>query len=88
MRPDMIEHLQMLVLTVVFNPLFLGLLVIIHIIGRVLGNFMPWDNIVKPMTILFVVGLVIKLFIFTSGYDLYFMFGIPFIAGVCGGSKK
>lgn len=88
MNDHMIEHLQMLVLSAIFNPLLLGLLVVVYILGRILGNFVPWANVVKPMVIVFSIVLVIKLFIFQNGYDLYFMFGIPFIAGLWGGSKK
>lgn len=88
MNDGMQEHLQMLVLSMVFNPPFLALLVGMYIFGRVLGMFMPWETIVKPMVIIFALVLVAKLFVFTSGYDLYFMFGIPFIGGLWKGSKK
>tara|TARA_B110000977_G_C10740154_1_gene362692 strand:+ start:25 stop:300 length:276 start_codon:yes stop_codon:yes gene_type:complete len=88
MTDGMLEHLKMLVLTAIFNPAFLALLVGTYIVGRVLGYFMPWHNIVKPMVIIFVLVLGLKLLIFRPGYDLYFMFGIPFIAGLWGGSKR
>ena len=84
----MIDHLQMLILSALFNPYFLGLLVAMYVLGRVLGMFMPWETVVKPMVIIFVIGLALKLLIFTSGYDLYFMFGIPFMAGLWKGAKR
>lgn len=83
-----LEHLQMIVLTALFNPLLLGLLVVVFVIGKILGMFMPWEAVVKPMLIIFVIGLVAKLFLFSSGYDLYFMFGFPFMAGIWSGAKK
>ena len=82
------EHLQMIVLTALFNLLLLGLLVVVFVIGKILGVFMPWETIVKPMLIIFLLGLVAKLFFFSSGYDLYFMFGFPFMAGLWSGAKK
>ena len=88
MNSEMVGHLQMLVLTAVFDPLFFGLLVVVYILGRVLGRFIPWEGIGKPMVILFSLGIVIKLFFFTWGYDLYFIMGFPFIAGIWGGSVK
>ena len=52
------EHLQMIVLTALFNPLLLGLLVVVFVSGKILGMFMPWEAVVKPMLIIFVIGLV------------------------------
>ena len=88
MNDGMVEHLQMLVLSALFNPLFLALLVGMYILGRVLGIFMPWEGVVKPMVMVFSVGLALKLFVFQGGYDLYFMFGLPFIGGLWRGSRK
>jgi membrane protein YdbS with pleckstrin-like domain len=88
MNESMLDHLQMLVLSAVFNPLFLLLLLGAFIFGRILGTFMPWYSIGRPMVILFCVGLVVKLFVFPWGYDLYFMLGFPFIAGIWGASHK
>ena len=39
MNDGMVEHLQMLVLSALFNSLFLALLVGVYILGRVLGIF-------------------------------------------------
>lgn len=88
MNPHMLEHLQSLALEALLNPLLLSLCLGVYFTGRLLGGFMPWATIVKPMVMIYVVGLVLKLFVFTAGYDLYFMFGMPFIAGLWGGSKK
>lgn len=88
MNDGMVDHLQMLVLSVVFNPPFLALLVGVFILGRLLGRFIPWHPVGRLMVICFVVGLVAKLFFFHWGYDLYFMMGFPFIAGIWGGSVK
>jgi len=88
MTERMVEHLQMLVATAIFNPLVLGLLVCVWIFGRILGGFMPWREIVKPMIILYVVGLVLKLTVFHAGYDFYFLFGFPFMAGLWSGSRR
>ena len=88
MTEGMVEHLQMLVASVIFNPALLVLLVGVWIFGRILGAFMPWREIVKPMVILFVIGLVLKLTVFHQGYDFYFLFGFPFIAGLWFGSKR
>lgn len=88
MTDGMIDHLQMLVLSVVFNPAFLALLVGGFILDRILGRFIPWNSVGRPMVILFCLGLVLKLFVFHWGYDLYLMFGFPFIAGVWGASHK
>jgi len=88
MTEHMVEHLQMLVASAVFNPALLLVLVCVWIFGRILGSFMPWREIVKPMVILFVIGLVLKLTLFHYGYDLYFLFGFPFMAGLWTGSRK
>lgn len=88
MSDSMLEHLQMLVLTAVFNPLFLGFLVAVFFVGRILGRFIPWYPVGRLMVILFVVGLVLQLLVFNRGYDLYFMMGIPFIVGIWGASVK
>ena len=88
MTDRMVEHLQMLVATAIFNPLVLMLCIGIWIFGRVLGSFMPWREIVKPMILLYVVGLVLKLTVFHQGYDFYFLFGFPFMAGLWYGSKR
>ncbi len=88
MTDRMIDHLQMVVATAIFNPAVLMLVIGVWIFGRILGSFMPWRTIVKPMVILYVIGLFLKLFIFHKGYDFYFLFGIPFIAGVWSGSKR
>lgn len=88
MSEHMVEHLQMLVATALFNPALLMVLVGVWFFGRILGSFMPWREIVKPMVILFVIGLVLKLTIFQQGYDFYFLFGFPFMAGLWFGSKR
>jgi len=88
MTERMVEHLQMLVTTAVFNPALLIVLVGVWVFGRVLGGFMPWREIVKPMVILFVIGLVLKLTVFHYGYDFYFLFGFPFMAGLWSGSRR
>lgn len=88
MSERMVEHLQMLVATALFNPLVFMLLVGVWFFGRILGSFMPWREIVKPMVILYVVGLVLKLTLFHEGYDFYFLFGFPFIGGLWYGSKR
>ena len=88
MTERMVEHLQMLVTSAIFNPALLMVLVGVWFLGRVLGSFMPWREIVKPMVILYVVGLVLKLTVFHQGYDFYFLFGFPFIAGLWYGSKR
>lgn len=88
MTEEMLEHLQTLVASAIFNPALLIALVAVWAFGRILGGFMPWREIVKPMVILFVVGLVLKLTVFRAGYDLYFLFGFPFMAGLWAGSRK
>ncbi len=88
MTERMVEHLQMLAASAIFHPALLVVLVGVWIFGRILGGFMPWQEIVKPMVILFVVGLVLKLTVFPAGYDLYFLFGFPFMAGLWAGSRK
>ena len=88
MTDDMIDHLQMLVLSAIFNPAFLIFLLGAFFLGRILGRFIPWQGIGRPMVIVFSVGLVLKLFVFQSGFDLFFMLGFPFIAGVWGASVK
>lgn len=84
----MTEHLQMLVASAIFNPALLMVLVGVWIFGRILGAFMPWQTVVKPMVILYVIGLVYKLIVSHYGYDFYFLFGFPFIAGLWYGSKR
>jgi hypothetical protein len=88
MTEGMVEHLQMLVASAIFNPALLFVLVCVWIFGRILGGFMPWHEIVKPMVILFVIGLVLKLTMFRAGYDFYFLFGFPFMAGLWAGSRR
>lgn len=86
--PEMLEHLQMLVATAVFNPALTIVLVGVWIFGRVLGGFMPWQSVVKPMVILYVIGFVLMIGMVRYGYDFYFLFGLPFIAGLWTGSKR
>lgn len=88
MTERMVEHLQMLVASAIFNPTLLALLVGVWIFGRILGAFMPWREIVKPMVILYVIGLFYMLLTSQYGYDFYFLLGFPFIAGLWYGSKK
>lgn len=88
MIEHMFEHLKLIVVSAIFNPALLIVIVLTYLTGRVLGSFMPWDNLVKPMVILFVIGIFYKLFISRSGYDLYIIFGFPFMAGLWSGSRK
>jgi len=88
MTERMVEHLQMLVASALFNPPLLILLIGVWFFGRILGAFMPWREIVKPMVILYTIGLVLKLTVFHQGYDFYFLMGLPFISGLWYGSKR
>ena len=61
MTERMVEHLQMVVATALFNPAVFMIVIGVWVFGRILGGFMPWRTIVKPMVVLYVVGLVLKL---------------------------
>ena len=88
MSTHMIDHLQMLILSGIFNPVFLAFLIGVFILGRILGRYIPWQGVGRPMVVVFSIGLIVKLFMFQNGYDLYFMLGFPFIAGIWGASVK
>jgi len=38
--------------------------------------------------IAYVIMLIAKLLVFQSGYDLFFLMGLPFMAGLWQGSRK
>ena len=87
MKEGMLEHLQLLLLSLLFNPAWLGLLLVCFAIGWLLGKFIP-EPVVRIMLLVYLVVLFAKFFLFHNGYDLFFLTGLPFVAGLWQGARK